>query len=234
MVKYARRIAALSNNLRSALKDEKERIRSLTVGITHTAESSAIVEALAAYISSCGDLNVKIITNTADQLYAAVKNFELDFAFVEGKGGGASLRYLMLDTDCLVLAVPPDHALARRSMITIDELKKEKLILRLPHSNTRDLFNAAVESQGLHMEDFNVLMEIDSIATIKDLIRQGFGVSVLAKSVCMNEMKKGKLAVLTIENMSMMREINIAYRQDFPHPELLHGIVKQYNEMQKK
>ena len=77
-------------------------------------------------------------------------------------------------------------------------------------------------------------MEIDSIASIKDLVRRGFGVSVLAKSACLEEIKKGTLAVLTIENLSMIREINIVYPKDFEHPELLHGIVKQYNEMQRR
>ena len=234
VVKYARRMAALSNNLRQTLKNEKEQIRSLTIGITHTAESSTIIEALAEYISSFEDLNMKILTFTTNDLYASLKNYELDFAFVEGKTQDPSLGYMMLDTDCLVLAVPPNHRLADQSMVTISQLKAEKLILRLPNSNTRNLFAAALESHGLSLNEFNVSMEIDSIATIKELIRHGFGVSVLAKSACMNEVKKGKLSVLTIENLSLMREINIVYLKDFEHPELLHGIVKQYNEMQRR
>ena len=234
VVKYARRMIALSNNMRQALKTEKEQIRSLTIGITHTAENGSIIEALAAYTNSFSDMNMKIITNTTQPLYTAVKNYELDFAFVEGKSSDPSLGTMMVDTDCLVLAVPPDHALARQSMVTISQLKKEKLILRLPNSNTRTLFEASLESHGLRLEDFNVVMEIDSIATIRQLIRHGFGVSVLAKSACMSEVKKGLLAVLTIESLSMMREISLVYRKDFDHPELLNGIIRKYNEMQRR
>lgn len=234
VLKYARRMIALSNNMQQALKSEREQIRSLVIGITHTAESSAILEALASYVDTVADLNMKILTNTTDVLYSMLKNYELDFAFVEGKTGDPSLKYLMLDTDCLVLVVPPDHAMAQESIITIEQLKKEKLILRLPNSNTRSLFAASLASQGLSIDDFNVIMEIDSIASIKDLIRQGFGVSVLAKSACLDELKKGKLAILTIESLSMMREINIVSRKDFEHPELLQGIVRRYNEMQRR
>lgn len=234
VVKYARRMIALSNNLQTALKNEREQIRSLTIGITHTAESSFIIEALAAYLNNYPDLNMKILTFTTDNLYTSLKNCELDFAIVEGKTNDPSLSYMMLDTDCLVLAVPPDHKLASQSMVTISQLKAETLILRLPHSNTRVLFEAALESHGMSLADFNVSMEIDSIATIKDLIRHGFGVSVLAKSACMNEVKKGKLAVLSVENLSMIREINIVCLNDFEHSELLHGIAKKYNEMQRK
>lgn len=234
IVRYAQRIAALSNNLKQALKNEKEQIHSLTIGITHTAESSAIIEALAAYTNNLDRLNLKILTNTTDNLYTMLRSFELDFAFVEGKIADPSFRYLMLDTDCLVLAVPPSHRLAKQTMISISQLKEERLILRLPNSNTRNLFSASLETQGLSIDDFNVAMEIDSIASIKDLIRRGFGVSILARSACMDEIKKEKLVALSVENLSMMREINIVYLKDYEHLDFLNGIVKQYNEMQRK
>ena len=234
IVRYAQRMAALSNNLKQALKNEKEQIHSLTIGITHTAESSAIIEALAAYTNNLDRMNLKILTNTTDNLYTMLRSYELDFAFVEGKIADPAFRYLMLDTDCLVLAVPPTHRLAKQSMISINQLKEERMILRLPNSNTRNLFSASLETQGLSIDDFNVAMEIDSIASIKDLIRRGFGVSILARSACMDEIKKEKLVVLSVENLSMMREINIVYLKDYEHLDFLNGIVKQYNEMQRK
>ena len=214
--------------------NEREQIRSLTIGITHTAESSAIIEALAAYTDKFDKLNLKILTNTTDNLYTMLSSFELDFAFVEGKIADSAFRYMMLDTDCLVLAVPPTHRLAKQSIISINQLKKERLILRLPNSNTRSLFSTSLESQGLRIDEFNVAMEIDSIASIKDLVRRGFGVSILAKSACMDEIKKGKLVALSVENLSMMREINIVYPQGFEHLDFLNGIVKKYIEMQGK
>ena len=234
MVTYARRMAAMYSKMEEELKNEKGVMRSFAVGITHTAESSAIIEALAAYANTIDGLNLKIFTYTADKLYSMLRNYELDFAFVEGKTCDPDFRYAMLDTDCLVLAVSPGHKLASQSLITINQLKKEKLILRLPNSNTRSLFTASLESQNLNINDFNIAMEIDSIATIKDLIRRDFGVSVLAKSACMDEAKKGKLKLLAIENLSMMREINFVYQKDFDHPEIIDSIVKTYNDMNNK
>ena len=230
VIKYARRMLSLYNNLRKDLTSEKRQLTSLTVGITHTAESNAIAEALARYVNSRSGVTIKIITDSQSNLHDMLKNYELDFAIVEGKINDPSLKYLILDTDCLVLAVSPGHRLAHRGMVTIGELQKEKMILRLPDSRTRNLFVASLESQNLSIDDFNVVLEIDNIATIKDLIRRDFGVSVLAKSACMDELKKKKIVVLPIENLSMMREINIVYTQDFEHFQLLRDIVRYYNE----
>ena len=229
---YARRVAALYSKMEEELKNNKGTVRSFTVGITHTAESSAIIEALAAYADTLDSINLKLFTYTADKLYSMLKNYELDFAFVEGRSNDPELKYAMLDTDYLVLAVSPEHRLANQSLITINQLKEEKLILRLPSSNTRSLFTASLESQNLNINDFNIAMEIDSIATIKDLIRRDFGVSVLAKSACVDEAKKGKLKLLAIENLSMMREINIVCQKDFKHQEIIDAIVRTYNNMQ--
>ena len=230
IVKYARRMQALTNNMQEALASERAQVANLTVGITHTAESNFIAETLARYVSLRDGMSIKMITATVSELFEALKNYELDMAIVEGSVSDPRFHSVMLDTDCLVLAVAPEHPLARRTMVTIEELKREKLILRLPDSGTRSLFISALETHNLHLNDFNVVLEIDNIATIKDLIRRGFGVSVLARSACMDELGKKKIVALPIENLTMMREINLVYSRDFDHPELVRDIVRCYNE----
>ena len=159
-----------------------------------------------------------------------LKTYELDMAVVEGRKPDPALRFILLDTDYLVLAVSPNHPLACKNLVTLAELKRERLILRLPNSGTRNLFKAHLESNNMNVSDFNVILELDNVATIKDLIRRDFGVSILPKSVCLDEIKKGKIVVLPVENLSMMREMNLACRGDFAENDILHDIVKAYNE----
>ena len=116
-------------------------------------------------------------------------------------------------------------------MVTLSELKKEQMILRLPTSATRQLFESTLESINDSINNFNVTIEVDNIATIKDLIRKDLGVSILPKSACMDELRKGKIAALPIENLSMARETRIVYNRDFDHPEILQEITKTYQEV---
>jgi DNA-binding transcriptional LysR family regulator len=218
------------NNLRRDLSNERKQITQLTIGITHTAESSPIAEVLAKYVASHDGVRIKMITDTISNIYNQLHTYELDLAIVEGKQTDSSLHSLLLDTDCLVLAVSPEHPLAKKSMITVNELKKERLILRLPQSNTRNLFVAHLESNNMTIDDFNVVLEVDNVATIKDLVRSNFGVSILARSVCLNELKKGKIVTLPVENLSMMRETNIVYHPDFEYLDLLQDLLKTYRE----
>ncbi|HOJ09564.1 MAG TPA: LysR substrate-binding domain-containing protein [Clostridiales bacterium] len=158
-------------------------------------------------------------------------NYELDLAIVEGKVNDASINSLLLGTDYLVLVVPNNHRLAKKSMVTINDIKKEKMILRLPNSGTRNLFIAHLESLNMSLAEFNVILEVDNIATIKDLIRRYYGVSIFARSACLDELSKGKITVLPIEKLSMVRETSILYHQGFNHTDFLQDNTKLYNEI---
>lgn len=233
VIRCAQRMVGLQNMLEQELRNDREMIDHLTVGITHTAESNPIAEALAKYCSENNGITIKIVTMPINNLYKMLLSYELDFAIVEDRIRDSALKFLPLDTDYLVLAVSPNHPFARRNMITLNELKKERLILRLPNSGTRNLFVAHLESNNMNINDFNVILELDNVSTIKDLIRRDFGVSILPKSACLDELKKKKISVLPIENLSMMREINIAYPSDFSQTEILHGIIQAYNDTLK-
>ena len=124
-----------------------------------------------------------------------------------------------------------NNPLSKRAMVTLNQLKKEQMILRLPTSATRQLFESTLESINDSIRNFNVTIEVDNIATIKDLIRKDLGVSILPKSACMDELRKGKIAALPIENLSMARETRIVYNRDFDHPEILQEITKTYQEV---
>lgn len=230
VVKCAKKMMGLYNNLVHGLNDCRELVSHLTIGVTHTSESNEIPEVLAKYCAENENINIKMITNSINNLYNKLKNYEIDMAVVEGRIADPGIRYIMLDTDYLVLAVSVKHPFAKRSMVTLNELKKERMILRLPNSGTRSLFTAHLESNNMSIDDFNIVLEIDNIATIKDLICRDFGVSILPRSACLDELKKKKMAVLPLENLSMMREINLAYQADFAQTDILQGIVRCYKE----
>ena len=49
----------------------------------------------------------------------------------------------------------------------------------------------------------------------------------------MDELNKGKLAALPIENLSMLREMNIVYNKDFAKVDILRDIISLYHDTAK-
>ena len=215
------------------MSDRENNIERLRIGITHTAESNIIAEVLAKYGNDNPDIIITIITDSIKNLYSMLENYEIDFAIVEGMSGSSNINSLLLDTDYLVCAVANENPISKQSMITIEELRNQRLILRLPMSGTVNLFVSSLESINRSIEEFNVILEVDNIDTIKTLIRKNLGVSILPKSTCMDEVHKQKMTILPIENLSMIRETNIVYLKDFSHTEVLQDITKLYNKISK-
>ena len=233
-VKYAKRLKAMEAKMRMEIADVQHNLSKLRIGVTHTSESNLMMEVIARCSNENANVSITIITDTIKNLYTMLENFEIDIAIVEGKNNNPDFNSLMLDTDYLVCVMANSNPLARHSMVTLEELKKQRLILRLPTSATRMLFESALESLDESIDAFDITVEVDNIATIKDLIRKGLGVSILAKSACMDELRKGKITVLPIENLSMVRETNIIYHKTFSHPDTLQHIARVYHETAKR
>lgn len=230
VLRYVRRMKALEKKMAEELQEAGRRLTRLRIGITHTAESSIVAEVLARYTNENPGISITIVTDNINNLYDMLENFELDLAVVEGRSTRPELSALMLDTDYLVCVLANTHPLSHSSMITLDEIRQEKLILRLPNSETRVRFESALAAIGESIADFQVILEVDNVATIKDLIRKNLGISILARSACMDELRKGKLTALPIENLSMTRETNLVYHRDFAHKETLQDILALYKK----
>ena len=94
---------------------------------------------------------------------------------VEGQIDHPDFTSVLLDTDYLCLAVAPGHRLAGRSSVALPELKNEKFILRSRAAGTRTLFENYLMSHSESIRSLNVIMEMDSVATIKELVALGMG-----------------------------------------------------------
>lgn len=232
MLRYARRMAALDENLRQAIEDSRKRIRRFTVGVTKTVGEYLVSQIFRQYCEEYPDVNINIVSDTIGSIYEMLSLYQMDLAIVEGSAGDVPSRdytSMLLDTDTLCLIVSPKHEFARRESVTLEELKKEKFILRSASAGTRTLFEKHLFKLNENIANFNILIETDNISTIRELVASNLGVTVMAHRACQDEVASGKLVEVPIENMNMRREINIVYHRDFNHPEILEDILRIYN-----
>ncbi len=233
LLKYAKRLNNIYKDLAIKLDDEKKHTKTLTIGITHTAESNAIAEVLALYCSTNKGSRIKIISDSIKNLYDKLSSYEIDLAIVEGQVPSRKYSSILLDTDSLVAVMSTSNNLAKNKTIAINDLKKENLILRSSQSQTRTLFASALANIDFSLNDFNIILELDNIATIKDLVAKDCGISILPKSACYHEIKHNVLAIRPVENLNMIRQINIVFLKDFTNQSTINEILSIYNSIVK-
>ena len=229
LIKYARRAVAVESKARQAVEDCRKQQRHLTIGITQTAGENLMPQVIALYCGEHPDVHINIRTDTIKKLYRCLELYELDIAVVEGVLPNPNFNAVLLDTDHLCLVVSPRHPFARRQSVELSELKGEKLILRPVGAGTRMLFDTYLQSNLETIKNFNVMMELDNITMIKELVSRDLGVSIIARSACRDEVRRGELAIVPIENARMVREIHMVYQRDFGHMEILEDFKRIYN-----
>lgn len=229
MIKYARRLAAISENAVRALEDVRESLRHYTVGITQSVGESMVARVFADYCTVHPHTRISILTDTIENLYDGLRSYELDFAIVEGSIPDKHSRVELLDMDYLCLVVSPAHPFAQQPSVTLAQLKGERMILRLETAGTRKLFEGSLSRHQENIHNFNVMLEIDNVNTIKELVAQNVGVTIMAHTACREEEAAGQLCIVPIDGVKMVREVNIVCRDDFSHGEVLAEIRRIYN-----
>lgn len=230
---YAAQAASLRRRMELEIDASRREVSSLVVGVSPSLEDSAVSEMLARYMQLHPKAQLRIISENSRTLIALLRGRMLDLAIVDSPFPGNEFNSLLLDTDYLTAAVPNGSPLADAGHISLAQLKKEKLILRPAGSGTRTLFEASLKKRGMSLEQFNVMMEADSVSTIKRLVESSYGISVLSARACMGVVEEGRFRVLPISDLNMVRRIHICYRKDFGHPGFLGELRKLYTGTMK-
>lgn len=114
VVNYARRMKALHERMFAELQNAERHLSLLRIGITHTSESNLTAAALARYSNQKGKLKIILFTDTINNLYDMLENYELDLAIVDGAYGDPRFSSMLLDTDYLTCVMSVDNPLARK------------------------------------------------------------------------------------------------------------------------
>lgn len=72
----------------------------------------------------------------------------------------------------MVAVVSLDNPLANKKVVTINDLKKENLILRNLESGTSTLFINELAKMDEDINNFHLSLEMDNVASIKMLVRK--------------------------------------------------------------
>lgn len=234
VMKYVSQVQSLCRRMEEDIELSRHRMQHLTVGVTPSAESFALSRVLTKYADQSPSLQITVNTGSASELCTMLKNLAIDIAVVEGDCPSSDCNSIILDTDFLVVAVPPDSVYAKKGLITVKELQQEPLILKPQGSGTRCLLDAKLESAGLSLDQFRVMIEVDSIATIKKLVASHYGLSVLSSKACRKEVASGKICTVPLYEMNMVRNIQLLYRKDFEQDLLLKEIQRCYSEVMRE
>ena len=137
-------------------------------------------------------------------LAEAVREQRVDLALAPHRE--TSLEFQPMFTDELMFIVGPQHPWVEAGGVARPEIAKQNFIL---YSRTSQTFRAVenyFQDEGIVL---NATMELGSIETIKELVKIGLGISVLATWIARAELKEGSLMAMPLGRRKLRREWGI-------------------------
>jgi LysR family transcriptional regulator, low CO2-responsive transcriptional regulator len=142
-------------------------------------------------------------------LEAIIEN-SCDFGVVSMPVPDKRLTVVQIHRDELIVITPPRHPLAAQKKATVAEVVEYPLLLPKV-GRTRDALETLFHERGLKPR---ISMELDSSELLKRFVAADVGVGFIPRSHVAEDLQANALAVLTLADASIQRELALVFRKD--------------------
>ena len=184
--------------LREALHQENTR-RRLCFGATLTIGEYIMPDPLLRLLEREPDIQLYMLTANTQELLKLLDQGELDFAIVEGYFDKQAYDSLIYCTQRYIPVCASGHPFSH-PVRRLEDLLKERLLVREPGSGTRNVLERALEVRNLGVRNFRRVTELGSLNLIKSLVCAGAGISFFYQPVVQQELEAGKLREIPLED----------------------------------
>ncbi len=178
------------------------RVGTLRLGAVSTAKYFA-PSLLAGFTREHPGVTVRFRVGNREEIIALLAGNEIDLAVMGRPPRELDTVAEPFAPHPLVIVAAPDHPLASKRRIPLKRLEAEPFLIREEGSGTRASLERVFRD---HWARYRASMEASSNETIKQAVIAGLGVSFLSLHTLGLELKAGKLVILDVRNLPVMRE----------------------------
>jgi DNA-binding transcriptional LysR family regulator len=159
------------------------------------------------------DVEVKLLNGNTEQIEHALLNNDIDLGIIEGKSKNKGIKYTKYLKDEIVLVSKIDNPLAKKNMLTIEELKQVPLLIRETGSGTLDVVAYALKPFDLTFSQLNVEMDLGSTEAIKTYLRNSTCMAFLSVHSVSTELSNNIFQIVDVEGLQIERFFYFIERQ---------------------
>jgi DNA-binding transcriptional LysR family regulator len=192
----------------------------VTVGASSTIGNYVLPVVISEFKKKNPKINVQLIIGNTKTIVDSLNEGNINVALVEGNVKKQKLSVEKLMSDEMVPIFSPLHSWAKRSTVSILEVKKEPFISREEGSGTRQLIEKFFIKHGIHPQNIKIPFIMGSTESIKGAVEEDLGISIISKWAVRKELKQGRLKNATFKEDRLVRDFSILYpkSKDFPFP----------------
>ncbi|MGO9742782.1 MAG: LysR family transcriptional regulator [Roseiarcus sp.] len=185
----------------------------LSIGVVSTAKYFA-PRLIAAFVADRPGLELRFRIGNRDETAAALKSRDVELTLFGRPPSDLPVETVAIGPHPYVVIAPVGHRLAGKAQIARRELAGESFLFREPGSGTRSLFDYFIGDTEIRRS--NLGAELNSNETIKQAVMAGLGIALISAHTIAAEIADGRLVILDVEGLPIMRQWFMLNRADRP------------------
>lgn len=181
----------------------------VTIGCSASSTHQVIPQLMGELLRIAPDIQLRVTTLPPDEASARLLKGELDFTLTTDAYLSDRLVGEPFSTSRLFVVAAPTHPLARKGRATPEELAAHPFALLPSPWTAQRRFREWAENQGV---EINVTMELSTYDGLKQAVRKGLALSVIAESAILREVERGDLVVVNTVGLPLEFVIYLAHR----------------------
>ena len=183
----------------------------LRVGTIYSVGFYLLAPYVRRFIKAYPQVNLQVEYARWNRIYEAVLSGEMNLGVVAYPEKHRSIEVTPLASEELVMACSPDHRLAGRKRIDPRDLNGEKFVAFEKNVPTRRYIDRLLKRNRVEV---SVVMEFDSVETLKRAVEVNAGVSILPRGTVASEVEAGDLAFASFRDPgAWVRQLGILRRR---------------------
>jgi DNA-binding transcriptional LysR family regulator len=206
----AQRLLALEQQVLAELGEEAEgELKGrLEIGASTGPGGSVLPVVLGEFQQLHPLVHVALTVSDTHTVVEQVGRRELEIGVVGVASRQRGVSYEPLYRDEVVLAVPPDHKHAGKSM-SLEELKAEPLVLMQEGAGIRQMIDDELRELGLRLRDLNVKLELGLQESARAAVLAGIGATFISRIAIEGDLEAGTLAVARVQGLEPARDVQL-------------------------
>lgn len=207
----AKEILYLYDKLNSELLEMKKVISgTIHISTVYSIGLHELPPYVKAFLSKYPEVNIRVEYRRANNVYDDILTNSIDLGLVAYPQKHKQLEVLPFHDDILVLVVSPEHPLAKKKTVNLEEIAKQKFIGFEPDIPTRKATDQIFREANLEVEP---VMEFDNVETVKRAVEINAGIAILPQTTVIREEAQGLLNVLKFQNKTYKRPLALIHRK---------------------
>lgn len=203
---FSRRFENLELEMANALNEMRDNSSGVLIVGANESTSLYLLQHIVNYRRLYPKVKVRVRRSLSSKIPGQLIDGELELGVISYDPQDERLHSQVIYTDHLAFVVSPDHRFAQRGSVSISELGMETFIAHNVLSPYREI---VLREFQRHRVPLNMDVEMPTVETIRRMVQRNEGVAFLPKMCVEQEVEKGLMCEVRIEELSVERKVHL-------------------------